>query len=112
MSIKSRIESLKDFLQMEPNDAFTLYALALEYAREDNLNESQNYFTQLLHRHPGYLAAYYHLGKLYERLNNSVEAGSIYMAGIKLAERLNNNHARTELNSAYKELTGIDESDL
>lgn len=112
MSIKSRIDSLKDFLHMEPNDAFTMYALALEYAREDNLNESENYFTRLLKQHPGYLAAYYHLGKLYERLNNTVEAGSIYMAGIKLAERLNNNHARNELNSAYKELTGVDENDL
>ena len=35
-----RIEQLKEFLKEDPTDSFLIYALSLEYAKEDNPNQA------------------------------------------------------------------------
>lgn len=112
MPHKSRIELLQSFLEEDPSDPFTLYALAIEHAALDHFRESHIYFEKLVNNKPDYLPAYYHLGKLYERQNNITEAGNTYMKGIRIAERQANNHTKKELQQAYNSLMNIDDSDL
>ncbi len=64
----NRLEQLLKYLDEDPKDAFTLYAIAMEYMKGD-LKKSRNYFEKLLKEHPNYLATYYQVGHLYEALD-------------------------------------------
>lgn len=97
----SRIAQLKKFLEEDSNDAFSLYALALEYL-QDQPEESNTLFAQLLSANPEYLPAYYQAALLQVELQHKEEAEVIFKAGIELAKRKNDRHALTELQSAYQ----------
>ncbi len=112
MPHKRRIELLQSFLEEDPTDAFTLYALALEHAGLGHFRESHIYFEKLVTNNPDYLPAYYHLGKLFEQQNNILEAGNTYMKGIRIAERQQNQHTKKELQEAYNSLMNIDDSEF
>ncbi len=100
-----RIVQLKQFLEKDPRDAFSRYALALEYANAGLLKEAQDEFETLLQIHPTYTATYYHLGKLYEKQGQSAKAKSIYEQGIELTAQLGQTHANKELREALFILT-------
>lgn len=104
----TRLEQLLSFLKEEPNDPFTLYALALEYAKTDE-NKALEYYDKLLSEHEYYVATYYHAGKLNEKLGNKDQAELIYKKGMEISRNKRNMHALAELQSAYNELIGFDE---
>ncbi|HEY8400855.1 MAG TPA: tetratricopeptide repeat protein [Cytophagaceae bacterium] len=103
-----RIEQLIQFLKDDPNDPFTIYALALEYLKTDD-NKALVYFNQLLNEHPDYIATYYHAGKLFEKLGNKEKAGEVYQKGIQLATQTRKLHALNELRAAYNILMDEEE---
>jgi tetratricopeptide (TPR) repeat protein len=96
----SRIDQLKQFLQDEPNDEFSRYALALEYMNAGNDTEAMHHFKMLAENHPDYLATYYQMGKVLERQGKNSEAVLIYEKGKDVAIKLGNRHTLNELNSA------------
>lgn len=100
-----RILQLEKFLIDTPNDPFLNYALAVEYVALNNDTKAQELFEWLVLNHPNYFATYYHLGKLYERLEKEDEAISIYETGLEITNSLNEKHAHGELRGAYEELT-------
>jgi tetratricopeptide (TPR) repeat protein len=100
---ETRLEQLLRFYKEDPNDPFSLYGLALEYQKFD-VNESAQYFDQLLTNFPDYLPTYYHAAKLKASLGLNESALNIYKRGIDLAKRLNERKAQQELQSAYDEL--------
>ncbi len=100
---ETRLEQLLRFYQEDPNDAFSLYGLALEYQKSD-VNESARYFDQLLTIFPDYLPTYYHAAKLKASLGLSESAFHIYKRGIDLAKKLKEQKTLQELQSAYREL--------
>lgn len=95
-----RINQLEKFLREDPNDAFSKYALALEYL-PINKAKSTELFDDLLENHPDYIGTYYHAAALHAELGHMDRAESIYQKGIAKAESLNEAHALRELNSAY-----------
>jgi tetratricopeptide (TPR) repeat protein len=97
MSITPRIEQIRSMLLKEPKDAFLLYALATEYVAGDELEEARSIFEDLVENQANYVATYYHLGKLYERIGLSEKAEKTYEKGIKVATDLKDMHARAEL---------------
>lgn len=99
----SRLEQLKKFLKDDPNDPFTLYAIATEY-RTEQPAEAKVYFDRLLAEHPDYLATYYHAAQLYRDMEEIDIAKSMYESGIDLAKKQNNQLALRELQNAYNEL--------
>lgn len=111
MSNKTRLQNLLEFNTEQPNDAFTLYAIALEYMNLGQFEDSEKFFSELIQNHKTYLAAYYHFGKLYEKMNDPGKAGETYLLGIRLAESKKDKHALSELKEAYNQLMGIDEGD-
>ncbi len=94
----SKIEQLLGFLKEEPNDPFTLYALALEYEAVEP-EKTKTYFELLLTQHPDYLATYYLAGKFYEKRNKE-SSKKIYQDGMALALRQGKSKAFNELRNA------------
>jgi len=98
----SRLERLKAFLKDEPNDPFTLYAIATEY-RDNNPQKAMELFEDLLSKHENYLATYYHLADLYVDFDDRDKAEDLYVRGIALAKKQDNYLALRELQNAYNE---------
>jgi tetratricopeptide (TPR) repeat protein len=99
-----RIEKLKEFLEVSPDDSFVQHALALEYIKAGDDSTAQKLFEDILHREPGYIGSYYHLAKLFERIGNTESAIKWYEKGMEEAKKAGDNHAYNELRSAYEEL--------
>ena len=95
-----RVKQLEKFLQEDPNDSFSIYALALEYLPSNKL-KSEELFNNLLKNHPDYIGTYYHAAALQSELGNIEKAETIYTNGISKAKELNEAHALRELQSAY-----------
>ena len=100
-----RIEKLKEFLKVNPNDSFVQHALALEYIKLGDDEGARNLFEELLNREPGYVGSYYHLAKLLERNDKVEEAITVYEKGMEEAKKAGENHTYGELRGAYEELT-------
>jgi Tfp pilus assembly protein PilF len=101
----NRIEKLKEFLVQDPADSFVQHALALEYIKEGQESNAKQVFESLLLRDPGYIGSYYHIAKLCERSGNAEEAVKWYEKGMEEAKKAGDNHAFSELRSAYEEFT-------
>lgn len=99
-----RIEKLKAFLRENPADSFVQHALALEYVKEGHEEEARQLFEQLLQRDPNYVGSYYHLAKLLERTGQEKLAIEWYEKGMAAAKIVGDNHAYSELMSAYEQL--------
>ncbi len=95
-----RVKQLENFLQEDPNDSFSKYALALEYLQFNNAKTEQ-LFDDLLKNHPDYIGTYYHAAALQTELGNLEKAAYIYQTGISKATELQETHALRELRTAY-----------
>jgi tetratricopeptide (TPR) repeat protein len=107
----SRLEKLLEFIKNEPDDSFLKYALATEYLRINQTDMALTYYEDLVNNHRNYAGTYYHLGKLYEALGRKQDAISTYETGMKVTREQRDNHAFSELQAVYNELTGFDEDD-
>lgn len=101
---QDRIEKLKEFLEEDPHDSFSRYALALEYAGKGEAQIALAYLQEVLARDPGYVPAYHQLGINYAKLGNSAEAGDILRKGISVATEQGDLHACSEMKEALDEL--------
>ena len=106
-----RLEKLLEFIKNEPNDPFLKYALATEYLRIHETVKALEYYEDLVTNHPNYIGTYYHLGKLYEALGRKQDAINIYETGMKITREQRDNHAFSELQQVYNELTGLYDED-
>jgi Tfp pilus assembly protein PilF len=100
----SRIDILKGFLETEPNDSFSRYALALEYVKANRHEDAVREFERVRKNDPDYVATYYQLGKLYQQLANTHEAEKTFRTGITVATKIKDEHTRSELEAALEEL--------
>ncbi len=98
----TRLEQLIDFLKEDPNDPFTLYAIATEYLNSDP-KQALLYYEKLLAEHPGYAGTYYHAAKLYAELGQNGNAEQTFLKGIEVSEAAGNRHAHRELKAAYQQ---------
>ncbi len=101
---ESRLEMLKKMLSDDPEDSFVLYAIAKEYQNMGLLRESASQLTDLKKKDPDYVGLYYHLGKIYESLEETVNAIKAYQDGILVAKKLKDFHALSELSNALTDL--------
>lgn len=104
-----RISLLKKFLETDPNDSFSRYALALDYIKLNRLDDAAKELEHLLTHTPDYTATYYHLGKVYEQQGRTEDAKKVYQTGITLTAQRGEAHANKELREALFMLTGDDD---
>lgn len=101
----NRIEQLQNMLELQPNDAFLLHALALENVKVEQWQTARNHWETLLATQPSYVGAYYHLAKLYELLGERTLADDTYQKGMQVAKQAKDNHAYNELQAAWEDFT-------
>jgi tetratricopeptide (TPR) repeat protein len=102
---EERITKLKALLEQDPNDSFSRYALALEYAAIDHNAESLALLENLLQRDSLYVPAYQQLGYMYQKLGRTEEAVSAFKRGIEIATQQGDHHARSEMKDALDDVT-------
>ncbi len=100
----SRLETMLGFLEQDPNDSFTRYAVALEYISARNYQTAVEYLAELRRRDPAYTATYYQLGAALAALEQWDAAEEAYRAGIVVARASGDLHTASELDAALDEL--------
>ncbi len=101
---KTRREILEGFVSANPDDAFARYGLALECARLGDDSAATEHFQQLLAANPNYVAAYFQFGQLLARLGRTAEARATLAAGVAVAHKAGDAHARDEMQAALTNL--------
>ena len=99
-----RISKLKEYMKAAQKDSFLQHALALEYIKIGDDEKAKVYFTEIVTEEPGYIASYYHLGKLFERRGAAEDAVRTYEKGMEEARKAGDNHTYNELQAAYEDL--------
>ena len=100
----NRIEILKGFLEQDPKDSFSRYALALEYVKSDQTDDARREFEFVRDHDPGYVATYFQLAQLYRNLGMKHDAEKTYRTGITAAAKAGDSHTREELEGALENL--------
>ena len=101
---EERLKKLKEWEAQKPDDAFFKYAIAQEYISAGDDAEAKKYLEVLTEQFPDYLATYYQLGKLHERLQEPDKAIAVYTKGKEVARIVGDNKALRELNEALTQL--------
>ena len=101
---KTRREMLQEFVAARPGDAFARYGLAMECANSGDAAAAGEHFQVLFNEHPDYVAAYFQYGQFLARTGDREAARSILGKGIRVAQRVGNDHARAEMEAALAEL--------
>lgn len=102
--MNERIEKLNQFLSQSPNDCFLNHALALEHIKIGDDLKAKELFEKNLSNDANYVATYYHLGKLLERIHDTEKATHIYELGMNVAKQINDQHTYNEIQAAYEDL--------
>jgi tetratricopeptide (TPR) repeat protein len=96
----NRMEILKNMVAQNPNDSFSRYGLAMEYANSGELERAIEEYEALLRANPDYAAAYYHGGQAFEKLGRIEEARGMYRRGLEATLRTGDGHTHSELQAA------------
>jgi len=104
MDDDSRVASLKEILEANPDDAFARYALGLEYSGAGETEAALTEFRRLLAVHPDYTNGYFMAAQALARAQRAEEAKDMLRKGIACAERARNQHAQAEMESLLDEL--------
>ena len=99
-----RLQRLQQLLESAPNDSFALFAIAKEHEYLGQPEQALDYYLRLLATDPAYVGLYYHLGKLYEKLERPADALLTYRRGMDVARQAGDLHALGELDGARLEL--------
>jgi predicted Zn-dependent protease len=103
MDAPTRLQSLLQLWEQEPEDPFLAYAVATEYRKTDRALARAMY-EQLVADHPDYTATYYHLASLYRELGEPDLAVDTYVRGVAACLRVGDRHALAELRRAQQDL--------
>lgn len=105
MTPEERLAAFQKFAAARPDDAFTRYALAMQYRSMGRLEEAVQAFQALAVHLPDYVPTWLMLGQALEALGRGAEAAQAYRDGMAAATRRSDSHARGELEDALLQLT-------
>lgn len=95
---ESRKNIILEEIKNEPENPFNHYLLALEYYAEQDFEQANKQFKQLLDSFPNYLPCYYTFAeKLIEQKTELTLAEEIIEKGLKIAQDQENKKAQREL---------------
>ena len=102
---KTRRQMLEEFVAKKPDDAFSLYGLAMECMNSGDPVAAAAHFRALLERNADYIPAYLMYAQLLARESRAAEAKQILSNGIAAAAKKGDQHARSELETLLTELS-------
>jgi len=100
----SRLDDLRELHAEYPQDAFTHYSLALEYANEGQPEVAVDELRKLVATKPDYIPAHQQLGQTLLRLGRTDEARAVLEQGIEAAAKAGNLHAATEMRRILQDI--------
>jgi tetratricopeptide (TPR) repeat protein len=95
---------LEEFVELEPGDSFSRYALALELEKSGEEQEAVSHLKEVIARDSSYVAAYYHLGRVLARTGAAEEAREVYRRGLDVAIELGDKRTHSEIEEALASL--------
>ena len=98
--MNKRLELLEKMAASENADAFTLYALGMEYRREGRAADAIAVFEKLRERDAGYVPTYLMAGQTLVEDGKPEAARGWFEAGIAAATQKGDAKARSELEAA------------
>jgi tetratricopeptide (TPR) repeat protein len=104
MTETSRLETLKQMVAQEPDDEFSRYALALEFKKLAEIEESIKHFDVLNQNSPDYVPAYFMAGQMLADEGRIEDAQQRLKEGIAAAQRVNDKHAEMEMTEFLESL--------
>jgi tetratricopeptide (TPR) repeat protein len=104
MSGKTRKEQLEELLELDPDDSFVRYGLAMEHVSAGQDEEAMRYLRELIRRDPEYVPAYLQAGRALIRLGEDDEARTTLRTGITVATRKGDEHAAGEMTGFLESL--------
>jgi cytochrome c-type biogenesis protein CcmH/NrfG len=100
-----KIAAFHEILQLDPNNAFARYGLAMEHISQNNTEQGLAEFTTLIDLNPDYVPAYQMSAQTLAKLSRTDEALARLHSGIAAANRTNNQHALAEMEGLREEFT-------
>ena len=104
----SRLEQLLTMQAQSPQEPFIRFALAKEYEKLGQHEQALGEYLYLAQEQADYIGTYYHLGKLFELLQQPKAAFEAYKKGMLVAKNAGDQHSFSELAGAKLNL-GDDE---
>ncbi len=102
--MSNRIAELLQLQSEDPSDPFFIYALALEFEKENNLEKCFANFDLLLNNFPNYSGTYLKYAQLLIKFGNDDFAKEVIAKGIALAQSLNKTKMKNELLQLAEEI--------
>jgi len=103
-SEKSRLEQFKEFVEMDPSDAFSRYALGMEYMGVGDYSQAISQFLEVIRLDPSDASAHFQAANAYEHLNDKDRAKAFLRKGIDAASKKGDRHAIDEMTAALEKL--------
>lgn len=93
----SRRQRLQDLLHKSPDDPFLHFGLAMEWVKEERVEDACASFDRTIELDPHYTAAYYHKGNALIAAGRPAEARDVLQRGLTAARACGNDHALAEM---------------
>ena len=99
-----KIAALKEILDLDPENSFARYGLAMELAGSGATDEAIGEFDTLLANDPGYTAGYFMAAQTLATAGRTQEAIARLKTGVDSARSSGNTHAASEMQAMLDEL--------
>jgi len=100
-----RLCQLRNLLDKDPHDAFCMYGIGMEHAKEGHTEEAIAWFTRTIETDPAYCYAWYHKAKCQESAGDSAGATRTLQDGIEHARECGDEHAAQEMGELLESFT-------
>ena len=97
MTQKERLIKLNEFLQHNPNDTFSLFAIAMELRSLNRRDEALEYLERVLAADPNYVPGYFQKAEILMELARPQEARRVLLDGIPKAAQAGQFHIRDRM---------------
>ena len=104
MTAPSRRQQLEAMLAETPEDPELRYMVAMEHVSAGDDLGAMRCFLELIQITPNYVPAYHQAGRALQRLNRIVEARTLLLKGIPIAQKLGDAHAAGEMQELLQSL--------
>lgn len=99
-----KIAALKEILALDPKNSFARYGVAMELAKQGQVEVALAEFDTLLANDPDYTAGYFMAAQTLNAAGKTAEAIERLKAGIASATRAGNSHAINEMQAMLDDL--------
>ena len=107
--MSTRREKIEAMLQLDPQDQFLRYGLAVEYDNEERFEESLALFEGLMNDQPPHVASFLRGAQLLVQLDRITDARAALRTGIEVARQHGESHAAGEMAELLASLGSLGE---